>query len=152
MTGFIDLNNDKTVGKSKLDNLTHWKPGQSGNPKGRPRTLVSSVLKSLKEEGVEAVKKAEVVTAIEMLLNCTENEIMKFSRDRKQSALIRIVATQIIKSVGKDGTRIFEMLLDRAFGKADQKVESTINLGTVYPDTIESEEAKEVKKEETKRP
>lgn len=103
------------------DNLTPFKPGESGNPNGRPRKMVSQVIKELGDVGIEHVTKEQVRGAIEVLLNCQKDDLMQYANDESHSTLIRIVARHLIKS--GDNERLFNMLLDRAFGKPDQKTE-----------------------------
>jgi hypothetical protein len=98
-----------------------WKPGQSGNPNGRPRKMVSQVIQDLSSEGIEHVKKSHIIGAIEVLLNCTESELEAYANDKSQSQLIRIVAKHLLKA--GDDNKLFSMLLDRAFGKPDKTID-----------------------------
>jgi len=105
----------------KIDHLTPWKPGQSGNEAGRPRKMVSQVLKDLEGAGIENVTKQQVIGCIETLLNCTQDDLESYARDKGHSVLIRMVARHLLKS--GDNEKILSMLLDRAFGKPDIKTE-----------------------------
>ena len=107
----------------KTDHLEPWKPGESGNPNGRPRKMVSQVIKELGDVGIEHVTKEQVRGAIEVLLNCQKEDLFKYANDEGHSVLIRIVARHLIQS--GDNERLFNMLLDRAFGKADQSHDIT---------------------------
>lgn len=100
-----------------------WKPGESGNPNGRPRKMVSQVLKDLDDAGIEHVTKEQVRGAIEVLLNCQKDDLMQYANDESHSTLIRIVARHLIKA--GDNERLFNMLLDRAFGRPDQSTDIT---------------------------
>lgn len=100
-----------------------WKPGESGNPNGRPRKMVSQVLKDLGDVGIENVTKSQVRGAIEVLLNCQKEDLEQYAEDKNHSMLIRIVARHLVKA--GDNERLFDMLLDRAFGKPDQKTDIT---------------------------
>ena len=59
-----------------------WSPGKSGNEAGRPRKMVSQVLKDLGDAGIENVTKQQVVGAIETLLNCTQADLEKYAKDK----------------------------------------------------------------------
>lgn len=100
-----------------------WKPGESGNPNGRPRKMVSQVLKDLDDAGIEHVTKEQVRGAIETLLNCQKEDLMQYANDESHSMLVRIVARHMIKA--GDNERVFNWLLDRAFGKPEQSTDIT---------------------------
>lgn len=101
-----------------------WKKGQSGNPKGRPRLLVSSVIAELKERGVEQVSRSDVKEVFMMLVNLETKEIEEIVKDKRQPALVRIVSKELL---GGKGFEIIEKMLDRAMGKADSKIELSGN-------------------------
>lgn len=114
-----------------VDNLQPFKPGESGNPNGRPRKMVSQVLKDLDDAGIEHVTKEQVRGAIEVLLNCQKDDLMQYANDESHSTLIRIVARHLIKA--GDNERLFNMLLDRAFGRPDSSVDLTSSDGSMSP-------------------
>jgi hypothetical protein len=42
----------------RIENLKHWKPGQSGNPGGRPkRDLAAEIARSIFERNAEAIER-----------------------------------------------------------------------------------------------
>ena len=106
---------------SKKDIIKHqFKKGQSGNPKGRPPRLVSSVLKELQEKGHERVSKGAVRDVYEYLIGLNKEELTKLSKDKKTPMLFSVIAKEII---GKKGFEVIERMLDRAHGKASQSNE-----------------------------
>lgn len=76
-------------------NLKPFKPGESGNPNGRPKKL----------------------PAIDKLLANTLG-----SEDDKESAAERIIQA-LIKKAEKGDTRAAEILLDRGYGKPKQTID-----------------------------
>jgi len=100
-----------------------WKPGESGNPNGRPRKMVSQVIADINEAGIENVTKAQVRGCIEVLLNCKEDDLRKYAKDKDHSVMVRMVARHLLKS--GDNERVLQMMLDRAFGKPDQSKDIT---------------------------
>ena len=100
-----------------------WKKGESGNPKGRPRLLVSSVIKQMEDKGVESISQADVKATFLMLLNLEIPEIEEMVKDTRQPVIVRIVGKEMLGGKGFD---IIEKMLDRAMGKADMNINSTV--------------------------
>lgn len=107
-----------------------WEKGQSGNPKGRPRLLVSSVIEQMKNEGVERVSQADVKDTYLMLINLKMSEIESKVKDKDQPALVRIVGKEILGGKGFD---VIEKMLDRALGKPDSKIDLSSTDGSMSP-------------------
>lgn len=83
-------NSDDTVG-----NLKPFKPGQSGNPNGRPRKLPQ----------------------IDKLIA----EIL--GEDESGSSEAQLILSALVKRAKKGDTRAAEIILERAYGKAKQPIE-----------------------------
>lgn len=96
------------------ENLKSWKEGESGNPNGRPKKLVSKVLDELKEEG-EQVSKSQVFDIYQIMISLTIPKLKEVAGDETKPALYRILAKEIL---GKKGFEAIEKMLDRANGKA----------------------------------
>jgi hypothetical protein len=107
----------------KIENLDPFKKGESGNPKGRPRKLISETIKELEAEGVQQTTTTEIKAVYLMLINLTIPELENRVKDQKQSALVRIVGKAILS--GK-GFEIIERMLDRTLGKPTQPIEADI--------------------------
>jgi len=106
---------------------------QNINTDGRPRKLVGQVVKELNEKGVKNVTAQQVVGTIETLLNCTESAIKRYATDSKQPMFIRMIAQHMMDA--EDNSKILEMLLDRAHGKAVQKQQ--IEVGPKPPQSLD---------------
>jgi len=98
-----------------------WKKGESGNPNGRPKKLVTQILDSLKEEG-ELVTKQMVQQTYQVLMSLTQEQLTNIAKDGKQPMINRIVAKEMLSKKGFD---IIERMLDRANGKATQNQDIT---------------------------
>jgi hypothetical protein len=105
-----------------ISNLKPFDKGQSGNPNGRPRKLISETINELKAEGVVETSTTEIKAVYLMLINLTIPELEQRVKDGKQSALVRIVGKAILSNKGYE---IIEKMLDRAIGKAENKIDHT---------------------------
>jgi len=108
----------------KISNLKPFQKGQSGNPNGSPRKLISDTIHELKEAGVKETSTVEIKAVYLMLVNLTIPEIEEKVKDPKNSALVRIVGKGILS--GK-GFEIIEKILDRTIGKSTQHTVQDIN-------------------------
>lgn len=108
--------------KSKA-NLIHYKPGQSGNPKGQPKKILSRINIELMKEGFEPANSANVIEAYNILINLTEERIKTIITDPISPMFLRIVAKEMLS---KGGPEMIEKMLDRAHGKAMQKQQMDI--------------------------
>jgi hypothetical protein len=86
-----------------LQNLKPWKPGQSGNPGGRPKTIFGKA-------------------ALRQLRKRAENG---------ETNLDAVVGTQVKKAIRKGDTRAAEFLRDSIDGRPSANDSSTTNIGTV---------------------
>lgn len=99
---------------------------QNINRKGRPRKLVSHVLKDMKEKGIKPVSHDEIKDIYLSLVNNTESEMDEILNDKDQPMLTKIVIKAIKKGKGID---VIEKMFDRAVGKAEQKTETRHSAG-----------------------
>ena len=105
--------------------LVRAAPGETANPNGRPRKMVSQILKELAAGGLEPVSPRMVKDTFEAMLGLTLSEILKIAGkgpgdENQYPALMRLVAREMM---GKRGMEMLEKMLDRAHGKAVQGVE-----------------------------
>lgn len=110
------------MGKKDIEEH-QFKKGESGNPKGRPKKLVSSILAGLKEEG-ELVTRSMVEQTYQVLMSLTQSQLTKIASDQAQPMINRIVSKEMLS---KKGFEIIEKMMDRANGKATQVQDITTN-------------------------
>lgn len=106
-----------------------FKQGESGNPNGRPKKLVSKVLDELKEEG-EQVSKSQVFDIYQIMISLTIPKLKEVAGDESKPALYRILAKEIL---GKKGFEAIEKMLDRANGKPmiTQQIDQNVTGDTI---------------------
>lgn len=107
-------------------NLKKRVPFKKGDPrinrKGRPRKLISDVIKKLDSEGVKETSAEEIKSMYLRLMNFEISEIETIVKDNSSPALIRIVGKSILSGKGFD---VIEAMIDRAVGKALEKIDHT---------------------------
>ena len=118
---------------SKEDIVEHqFKPGESGNPNGRPKKFVADIITQLKEAGYENIKPSQVADVYETLLVLPKGELTEIGQDDSQPMIFRIIARAMLSNKGFE---IIERMLDRTHGKAKQttdvNLEGDINVALV---------------------
>lgn len=128
-----------------------WKPGQSGNPKGRKKKTVDEImvatlkLKSRKELQ-EGLSKTDVDNWEETLMSASSDVITILAQDASIPVYARAIARAIATDLKNGKTTTLDRLRDRRFGKLSQRVELTGKDGAelVQPRRLTKEEAKEL--------
>jgi hypothetical protein len=108
---------------------TKFKPGESGNPNGRPRKYVSL----LKEQGY---KLSEINDTLMALLSMDLNELKEVFENPKATVLEKAVAGAIRKSIEKGSLYNIETIITRAMGKPKEQQDHTgeIKVKVTYGD------------------
>lgn len=112
-----------------------FKPGESGNPNGRPRKFVSL----LKEQGY---KLSEINDTLMALLSMDLNELKEVFENPKATVLEKAVAGAIRKSIEKGSLYNIETIITRAMGKPKEQQDHTgeIKVKVTYGDRSDSPE------------
>lgn len=97
---------------------TQFKPGESGNPNGRPRKYVSK----LKDQGY---KLSEINDTLMTLLSMDLNELREVFENPQATVLEKAVAGAIRKSIEKGSLYNIETIITRALGKPKEQTEIT---------------------------
>jgi hypothetical protein len=104
-----------------------FEPGKSGNPKGRPPKIMSSVLTELKNEGFERITITQIIEAYEYVLGLSEDRIKviagigsKTDAGKDYPIILRVIAKSLLD---KRAPEIIETMLSRLYGKPKQQME-----------------------------
>lgn len=99
--------------KNKEFEEQKFKPGKSGNPKGRPKKFVSKVLEDLEGKG-EKVSRQTIVGIYQVMLSLTKSDLLEITKDDEKPMIYRIIAREMLSKRGFD---VIETMLNRANGK-----------------------------------
>lgn len=97
------------------DDGIKFKKGESGNPSGRPKKLVTL----LKEQGY---KQGEINDTIQSMLSLSIDELKQIHDDSDATILEKTIANALYKSWRKGSLYSIEILLSRTFGKPKESV------------------------------
>lgn len=109
MWPYLDLNSEKTVGNEK--NLTPFKPGECGNPNGRPAD--PPALKAIKQ-----MSKGEFKVLIHKLIDLKPDEL----KDFRGTVLEMAMASAMQKAIKSGEFDKIQSFIERLFGKVKEEV------------------------------
>ena len=127
-----------------------WKPGQSGNPNGRPRNRVKELL-----NGLLTVKQVQEntnlderdINAIEQIvLSLDTPALQAIAKSEKTPVYMRTLAMAAMWDMKNGKTQTMNLLRDRQFGAVKKQVDVTTNGEGLVPQSMTPDEAKELLK------
>lgn len=98
-----------------------WKKGESGNPKGRPKKLHPTLMKTT------AYSKNQIVDIIQYMVSLTEKQLNEILEDNESTVFEKTIASAIKKSISKGYLDSIETLLNRVYGKPSDSLDITSN-------------------------
>jgi hypothetical protein len=101
---------------ANLQNLTPWKKGQSGNPKGKDRKYVTL----LKDQGYRL---GEINDTIQVMMSMTIKELKEVYDHVDATILEKTIANAMNKSLKNGSLYSLDTLLTRVYGKPREQVE-----------------------------
>jgi hypothetical protein len=120
---------DKDKGKRDYRNtsgLVQWVKGQSGNPNGRPKKMVTKA----KEFGYT---NSQVNDTLKVLLTMNYTDLEMVAEDNQATMLEALVSKALIKGHKKGDMKVLDTLLSRVFGQPKQSFETTITEQPIFP-------------------
>ena len=133
-------NSGETMGKERSQphggKITPFEKGETGNPNGRPKKLVSSLIAQLKEEGYEGVTNGQISDVISLLLNLEKDRVKQLAEDAKQPIYVQRISRRLVTATDKEIGDFIDRQLDRAHGKPKQVNEHTGKDGEALIPTI----------------
>ena len=127
----MELAEGKNGGK-----VNRFEKGETGNPNGRPKKLVSSLIAQLKEEGYEGVTNGQISDVISLLLNLEKDRVKQLAEDAKQPIYVQRISRRLVTATDKEIGDFIDKQLDRAHGKPKQVNEHTGKDGEALIPTI----------------
>lgn len=112
------------VNEKSLANLIYFKAGQSGNPYGRPKKLLSDINSELISEGYVPASDYQLVEAYKLLLNCDEEKLKALQADKTTPFFLRRVILHLGTAKGME---VLDKIYDRSFGRTKQSLDITTN-------------------------
>lgn len=135
---------------AQLANLEkgRFQPGQSGNPAGRKKNRVTTLLKSVLPKG--KLKKSEALTIEEIntieksVLALELPDIQLLAKHEETPAYMKTLAMAIIIDMKNGQTRTVDLLRSRQYGTPQQKIDLTTGGSPITQREITPEQAKQV--------
>ena len=109
---------------SKEDIVKHqFKPGESGNPNGRPKKSFSIINAELKAHGVEPLTKSNLIEAYTLIFNTDEKKLKEIAKDNNTPYGLRLIIQELNST--KSRSRALEDYRDYMFGRAKESIDHT---------------------------
>ena len=99
-----------------------FKPGESGNPNGRPKKSWTLVNNTLKKEGYEPLTRGALVEAYSLIFALEEERLKEVAEDETQPLAIRLILQAMTDPTSRD--KMMTDYRDYMFGKAKEENET----------------------------
>lgn len=107
-----------------------WKPGESGNPGGRPKKSFTIINDRLKAEGYTPLKKAELIEAYALIFNCDQDRLKELVNEPDLPYALKIIIMELNNKSYR--SRALRDYRDYMFGTAVTEVKWSEQ--PIYPD------------------
>jgi len=123
------------------DNLKHWKPGESGNPAGRPKKIIKRLEEAVGIKFNLELTKTDKYQIIEWCLERNLKELKDLVNDPQSPIFLVNIATAIIGDIKKGQLKTVELIFDRVFGKPDQRTNVKLEGEITFADWVKRDES-----------
>lgn len=109
----------------RLENLKPFEKGMSGNPNGRPRKFVSTLID-------KGYKRREVNDTILAILALTEEEMDEIAEHPEATILELTIIAAMRKGIERGNLHALESLLSRAYGSPKQELTASVESRPIW--------------------
>lgn len=120
-------------------NLTPWKKGETGNPNGRPRKVLTKLENQIGIKFNVSLSKEDKYQIVESMLEMSLTELKQVAQDQDAPVFMVTIAKGIADDIKKGRINTVESMFDRFFGRAKQAVDVTSNGETLVPAVIRND-------------
>ncbi len=96
---------------------------QNINKKGRPKKSFASINQQLKSEGIEPLKKSDLMDAYATIFNTTEARLKEIAADKETPYALRIIILEMNDK--KTRARAMQDYRDYSYGRATENIDHT---------------------------
>lgn len=97
------------------ENLVYWKKGQSGNPKGRPKSLLGAINDQLKQEGIKPVTLCEIKDGFLLSLALPAKKMQEIYINNDAPMYLKIMIRELMND--QKGAQFMLAMMERCFGR-----------------------------------
>lgn len=108
-------------------NLKPYKPGESGNLKGRPKDIENVLADYFFSEHNLKLTKTQSQDIIQVILGKTKKELMELASNDNLPFWISLIANKAKRDFEKGSLHILDVLFDRVYGKPKEEIDQTIS-------------------------
>jgi len=119
-----------------------WEKGESGNPKGRPK-------KPVLQMKVVGYKLAEINDTIQAMCSMTAQQLREIWENPNSTILEKTIASALRKGIEKGNLDSVETLLNRVYGKPNEKLDITTQGEKINQPKVQVEIITTTKNEDT---